>query len=165
MSAEVEHDYDFSSPSADASLTTPIQASQLAKGDFILIDGHPCKITSKSTSKPGKHGHAKISFEALSLLTAKKHTALHPTHATVASPLVTRREFLLLYFSTADGFLSLWDSAKGETKDDVRLPAEEGEMRERLAKLYQKGEGEIWVSVLATMGEERVDGVRVVEEK
>ncbi|KAL8879671.1 MAG: hypothetical protein Q9192_008184, partial [Flavoplaca navasiana] len=54
-------DHDFTSTSADASLTTPTQASSLAKSDHILMQNQPCKIVSKSTSAPGKHGHAKIS--------------------------------------------------------------------------------------------------------
>ncbi|KAL8953338.1 MAG: hypothetical protein Q9222_000800 [Ikaeria aurantiellina] len=155
-----QEEYDFSSSSADASLTTPTQASQLAKGDFILIKNHPCKITSKHTSSPGKHGHAKISFEALDILTGKKYTDIHPAHATVDAPIVTRKEYLLLDFNHEDDFLSLWDHLSGQPKDDVRMPAE-GEMREKLTTLYGEGDDDIWVAVLATMGQEKVDGVKI----
>ena len=47
---------------AGASLTIPTQASHLKKGGLVLIKDHPCKIANMSTSKTGKHGHAKISM-------------------------------------------------------------------------------------------------------
>ncbi|CAO1601800.1 translation initiation factor eIF5A [Xanthoria calcicola] len=158
-------DHDFSSTSADASLTTPTQASTLAKGDHILIQNQPCKISSKSTSKPGKHGHAKISFEALSLLTHKKHTDLCPAHHFLHVPTVTRKDYLVIDL-TSDGFLSLFDIHNPEvTKDDIKAPGGETEVGERLRRLWGKvgaveGDGEVWVGVLGVMGWEIVEGVR-----
>ncbi|KAL8752164.1 MAG: hypothetical protein Q9184_005823 [Pyrenodesmia sp. 2 TL-2023] len=155
------------SASANASLTTPVQASQLAKGDFILIKSHPCKILSKSTSKPGKHGHAKVNFEALALLSPfKKHTDIHPAHATVAAPIVKLTSYLLL--DVNEGFLSLWDQHAGRVKDDVKAPpGAEGEVGAKLERVWEKegkGEGgeEVWVTVLATMGVEVVRDVEAV---
>ncbi|KAL8964741.1 MAG: hypothetical protein Q9197_006822 [Variospora fuerteventurae] len=164
-----ETDHDFSSTNAEASFTNPTQASQLAKGDFILIKNHPCKIISKSTSKPGKHGHAKINFEALCLFTAKKYTDLHPAHATVEAPIVVRREYLLL--DIEGGYLSLWDqTAGGALKDDVRMPKTDesgtrmAEMGELLGRVWGKeGEKDIMVTVLSAMGMEVVDGVKEFE--
>ena len=60
--------YVASDEDAGASLTYPMQASKLAKGDFIVIKGHPCKITAKHTSKPGKHGHAKVKYVQMFLM-------------------------------------------------------------------------------------------------
>ncbi|KAL8725827.1 MAG: hypothetical protein Q9166_007114 [cf. Caloplaca sp. 2 TL-2023] len=155
------HDFTPSS-STNASFTAPTEASQLAKGDYILIKTHPCRIISKSTSKPGKHGHAKISFEAIDTLTGKRHTHLSPAHGTVSVPVVVRKEYLLLDI-TSDGYLNLFDQHTGQSKDDVRAPTE-GEVAERLGKLWAKeGEKGIWVSVLGTMGREIVDGVKDVE--
>ncbi|KAI4271799.1 MAG: hypothetical protein L6R38_006777 [Xanthoria sp. 2 TBL-2021] len=156
-------DHDFFSTSADASLTTPTQASSLAKGDHILIQNQPCKIISKSTSKPGKHGHAKISFEALSLLNQKKYTELCPAHHIVQVPTVTRKEYLVIDL-TAEGFLSLFDIHNPDvTKDDIRAPGVETEVGERLKRLWERvmgSEGEMWVVVLGTMGKEIVDAVK-----
>ncbi|KAL8811172.1 MAG: hypothetical protein Q9223_005136 [Gallowayella weberi] len=146
---------------ADASSTNPVQASSLGKGDFILIKGQPCKIVSIAKSKPGKHGHAKVNFEALSLLNAKKYEAVHPAHATVSSPIVSLKSYLLIHIS--EGYLSLWDRHAGQTKDDVRVPTE-GEMGERLSALWGKGgEKDIWVTILRTMGKEIVEGFKEVK--
>lgn len=40
----------------------PIQCSALRKGGYMLMQKkHPCKVIDITTSKPGKHGSAKVS--------------------------------------------------------------------------------------------------------
>eukprot|EP00009_Paramoeba_aestuarina_P007859 CAMPEP_0201516140 /NCGR_PEP_ID=MMETSP0161_2-20130828/7534_1 /ASSEMBLY_ACC=CAM_ASM_000251 /TAXON_ID=180227 /ORGANISM="Neoparamoeba aestuarina, Strain SoJaBio B1-5/56/2" /LENGTH=60 /DNA_ID=CAMNT_0047913163 /DNA_START=74 /DNA_END=253 /DNA_ORIENTATION=+ len=57
---------------SNADATTPAQASSLRKGGHIVIKGHPCKVVEMSTSKTGKHGHAKVHFVAVDIFTNKK---------------------------------------------------------------------------------------------
>lgn len=47
---------------AGASKTEPRQCSSLKKNGFVLLKNRPCKIVEMSTSKTGKHGHAKVHF-------------------------------------------------------------------------------------------------------
>merc|ERR1712023_549137 len=44
---------------SNASDTYPLQASAIKKGAHAVMKGHPCKVIETSTSKTGKHGHAK----------------------------------------------------------------------------------------------------------
>ena len=52
---------------ADNDGTHPEKCSALRKGGYVIIKDHPCKIVETSTSKPGKHGHAKVRIKFVSL--------------------------------------------------------------------------------------------------
>lgn len=51
----------FEEAGSGASQSYPMQCSALRKNGHVLIKGKPCKIVEMSTSKTGKHGHAKVS--------------------------------------------------------------------------------------------------------
>lgn len=72
MSAE-QHDYDFSSASAGASLSFPVPANDLRQGGHVLLQSKPCKINEIKKSKPGKHGHAKVVIFGTDIFTGKKY--------------------------------------------------------------------------------------------
>lgn len=40
-----------------------VKASAIRVGDYIMIDGHACKVITVSVSKTGKHGHSKVRFD------------------------------------------------------------------------------------------------------
>lgn len=50
----------FEQGNAGSSHTYTESAGSLKKGGYCMLKGHPCKITDVSTSKAGKHGHAKV---------------------------------------------------------------------------------------------------------
>ncbi|PTB64020.1 translation initiation factor eIF-5A [Trichoderma citrinoviride] len=145
-----EHDTTFESADAGASLTYPMQCSALRKNGFVVIKGRPCKIVDMSTSKTGKHGHAKVHLVALDIFTGKKYEDLSPSTHNMDVPNVTRREYQLLDISD-DGFLSLMND-DGDLKDDVRMP--DGEIGEKINKLFKVEEKDTNVVVLTSMGEE-----------
>ena len=53
---------EFESTVSGASETFPMQCSALRKNGFVVLKGKACKIVDMSTSKTGKHGHAKVSL-------------------------------------------------------------------------------------------------------
>ena len=64
-------DHDFEGGSAGASETYPMQCSALRKNGFVMIKDRPCKIVEMSTSKTGKHGHAKVHMVAIDIFTGQ----------------------------------------------------------------------------------------------
>jgi len=144
-----EHETTFDSADAGASLTYPMQCSALRKNGFVVIKGRPCKIVDMSTSKTGKHGHAKVHLVATDIFNGKKYEDLSPSTHNMDVPHVSRREYQLLDID--DGFLSLMNDS-GETKDDVKLP--DGEIGLKITKLFTEDGKDTNVVVLTSMGEE-----------
>jgi len=145
-----EHDHDFESADAGASETYPMQCSALRKNGFVVIKGRPCKIVDMSTSKTGKHGHAKVHLVALDIFTGKKLEDLCPSTHNMDVPNVRRQEYQLIDI-TDDGFLNLFTD-DGSTKDDVRLP--EGETGDKIKKLFVEEQKDTIVVIQSAMGEE-----------
>jgi len=150
MADDAQHEHTFESADAGASATYPMQCSALRKNGFVVIKNRPCKIVEMSTSKTGKHGHAKVHLVGIDIFTGKKLEDLSPSTHNMEVPNVLRKEYQLLDISE-DGFLSLM-SDDGSTKDDVKLP--EGEVGEKIEKLFRVEEKDTNVVVLTAMGEE-----------
>ncbi|KAL4726835.1 translation initiation factor eIF5A [Fusarium chlamydosporum] len=145
-----EHEMTFDSADAGASLTYPMQCSALRKNGFVVIKNRPCKIVDMSTSKTGKHGHAKVHLVATDIFTNKKYEDLSPSTHNMDVPHVSRKEYQLLDISD-DGFLSLMTD-DGDTKDDVPLP--DNELGQKITKMFKEDEKDTNVIVLTSMGEE-----------
>ncbi|CAM9170333.1 unnamed protein product [Phaeothamnion confervicola] len=146
-------DYDFSGAAAGASHTYPSEAGQIRKGGFIVIKGRPCKVVNVSTSKTGKHGHAKANFTAIDIFTGKKLEDIVPTTHTTYIPNVTRNEFQVLNIDE-DGFLSLMTD-DGDTKEDLQLPDYPEGLANEIRKAFEDGKGLI-VTIMGAMGHEQV---------
>ncbi|GAD92748.1 eukaryotic translation initiation factor 5A-2 [Paecilomyces variotii No. 5] len=150
MADDAQHEHTFESADAGASTTFPMQCSALRKNGHVVIKGRPCKIVEMSTSKTGKHGHAKVHIVAIDIFTGKKLEDLSPSTHNMDVPVVRRQEYQLLDI-TDDGFLSLMDES-GSTKDDVKLP--DGEVGDKINRLFREEEKDTNVVVLTSMGEE-----------
>ena len=85
----------FESTEAGASETYPLEAGQIKKGGYIMIKGHPCKVIETSTSKTGKHGHAKVHMVGLDIFTNKKYEEISPSTHNMSVPNVTRNEYMV----------------------------------------------------------------------
>ncbi|KAF1924906.1 eukaryotic translation initiation factor 5A [Didymella exigua CBS 183.55] len=150
MADDAQHEHTFESADAGASTTYPMQCSALRKNGFVCIKNRPCKIVEMTTSKTGKHGHAKVHLVAIDIFTSKKLEELCPSTHNMDVPNVRRQEYLLVDVSE-DGFLSLM-SDDGSTKDDVKVP--DGEVGDKINKLFTEEGKDTSVIVLTAMGEE-----------
>jgi translation initiation factor 5A len=155
-----EHDVHFESADAGASTTYPQQAGTIRKNAFIVIKNRPCKVVDVSTSKTGKHGHAKCHFVAIDIFTGKKLEDLQPSSHNSDVPNVSRQEFNVIDIAD-DGFVSLMDDG-GNTKDDLKLPTgteEADKLAEQIQKEFNDGK-ELVVTVLKAMGEEMISALK-----
>jgi len=155
-----EHHFE-SKADAGASKTIPQQAGTIRKGAYLVIKQRPCKVVEVSTSKTGKHGHAKCHFVAIDIFTGKKLEDIVPSSHNCDVPEVTRTDYQLIDVSD-DGFVSLLMD-NGETKDDLRLPTDE-------ALLTQIKDGvadgkDLVVTVMSAMGEEQIAALKDIGPK
>lgn len=101
-----------------------------------------------STSKTGKHGHAKVHLVAIDIFTNKKLEDLSPSTHNMDVPNVRRTEFQLIDID--DGYLNLMTN-DGSTKDDVKAP--EGELGEKMQAEFDEGK-DLLVTIISAMNEE-----------
>lgn len=60
-------------------------------GSFVIIDNEPCKVIDISKAKTGKHGSAKATITAVSIISKSKKVLVAPVDAQVEVPIVEKR--------------------------------------------------------------------------
>ena len=146
-------DYDFSTGDAAGSMTYPSEAGQIRKGGYIVIKGRAAKVLDVSTSKTGKHGHAKCNFTAVDIFNNKKYEDIIPSTHTASVPNVSRKEFSLLDIAD-DEHVSLLDE-QGETRDDIKLPTFPEDLARTIRAAFDEGKS-LQISLLCAMGIEQI---------
>lgn len=141
-----------SSTPKEVSKTAPKQCSAIKKGQHVVIKGRPCKVIETTTSKTGKHGHAKVHMIGIDIFTGKKYEENCPSTHNMDVPEVNRSDYQLLDISD-DGYASLM-LPDGSTKDDLRV-IEGSEVGDGLKAAFDEGK-DIIVSVLSAMNEELI---------
>eukprot|EP00996_Jenningsia_fusiforme_P004511 NODE_5342_length_688_cov_1123.511737_g4968_i0.p1 GENE.NODE_5342_length_688_cov_1123.511737_g4968_i0~~NODE_5342_length_688_cov_1123.511737_g4968_i0.p1 ORF type:complete len:158 (+),score=35.73 NODE_5342_length_688_cov_1123.511737_g4968_i0:82-555(+) len=142
---------EYHTASAGASATFPMACGALKKGGFVVIKGRPCKIVEYTTSKTGKHGHAKAHIVGIDIFTQKKLEELCPTTHNMDVPNVNREEYQVVDI-TPDGFINLLDS-NNEEKNDLQLP--DSDLGRQIKEQFEGGK-DLVVSVIKSMGEEAI---------
>ena len=157
----------FESTDAGASETYPMEAGQIRKSGHIMIKGNPCKVIDVSTSKTGKHGHAKCHFVAIDIFTGKKMEDLVPAGHTTSVPFVKKEEYQCIDVDE-DDFVTLLTS-DGGTRADIKLPRSlpppevpgAGELSEKICGLL-KDEKDFYVIVQVACGREQIMDTKVM---
>lgn len=71
-------------------------AGSLKAGNYLLIDGSPCIVKDTQTSRPGKHGHAKVRIKATDIITGSTKEVVKPGHDNVEVPIIYKKNGQIL---------------------------------------------------------------------
>ncbi len=92
-----------------------IDATEMRVGTYLLIDGVAHQVKKMDISKTGKHGHAKVRFEAVSAFTGKKKVMVIPGHDKFEVPMIEKKAAQVL--SVSENMASVMDSESFENFD------------------------------------------------
>ena len=152
----MEEDYTFEQGDSGSAGVEKIQANCLKLSSLVMIKGHPCKVVSFSTAKTGKHGAAKAMVTGIDIFTAQKYECTFSTGDMVDAPVVTKTDYTLINIDE-DGYMSLMND-RGEIKADLRFPEDEWlkEVVERAKMIFKEDEKDCLVTVIGSMGQEKL---------
>jgi len=120
-----------------------VEVRGIKKGNYVVIDSEPCKIVNMSSSKPGKHGAAKVRIDAASIFDGRKHSLLTTGDNKIDVPIIERKPHQVL--SIGAGTVQLMNMESYET---VELPLPE----DAKGKLKEGGE----VQVMEAMDRKKI---------
>lgn len=92
-----------------------IEATEMRTNTFLLLDGVTHQVKKFDVSKTGKHGHAKVRFEAVNIVTGKKKVQVVPGHDRFEVPMITKHRAQVL--SVQGTVATLMDSETFENLD------------------------------------------------
>jgi translation initiation factor 5A len=92
---------------------------QLKKGNYVVLDGAACVVSDTQTSRPGKHGHAKVRIVAVGMIDNKKRDVVMPGHDNIEVPIIDKLSAQVL--SVAENTANVMDMENYETFD-LKIP-------------------------------------------
>ncbi len=107
-------------------MSKPVDVGSLKVGQYLIIDGEPCRIVEFEKSKPGKHGSAKARIVGISAFTGQKKNLISPVDARTEVPLIDKRTGQII--SVSGDVVQLMDMENYQTfetpmPDDAELKA------------------------------------------
>ena len=117
-----------------------IEATEMRVGTYLLLDSIAHQVKKMDISKTGKHGHAKVRFEAVSAFSGKKKVMVVPGHDKFEVPMIEKKNAQVL--SISGTMASLMDSESFENID-LEIPEElQGSIKESDNVEYWEIEGD-----------------------
>jgi len=145
---------------AEVSLTVPIRAGEIKKGMTVILKDHPCKVVEISTSKTGKHGHAKANITGIDIFSGKKYQDISPTSHNMTKPVVKMERYMIIDV-TDDGFAVLFNEDTSETREDIRVPdsnSPDPDLGKKITDRMESGD-DVFVTLVCAMNKEAITGL------
>jgi len=138
-------------------MIAPKQASAFRKGGFILLKEKPCKIVDMTTSKTGKHGHAKVKFTGIDIFTQKKYQEVIASTHNMSEVIVVKTDYAVQDIEPS-GQVQCLDSENNSYEFELKDVADEDSLDFKMKQAFEGlSEGqELVVSVTKAMGTEQV---------
>lgn len=157
-------DETFEQAQSGSAETFPIQCSALRKNGYAMLKGKPCKIVDMSTSKTGKHGHAKVNLVGIDIFDGKKYEDMSPSTHNMNVPYVSRKEYSVCDI-TDENFLILMDDA-GDIREDLHCNHSEATRKlfDEVKGKLDKGE-EILITIIKATGREMPIAIKNIASK
>lgn len=118
-----DDEIDIGDVSAGAAGSYPFGAGQLRKGMYVVLEDRPCKVMEMTTSKPGKHGHAKVNVTGIDIFTERKLVGKWPSSHNVQVPYVKNCECQVMGLDDQDYLSLLYPD--NLVRNDCSLPPNE----------------------------------------
>ncbi len=114
--------------------TKVVSVGSLQKGSYVLLEDAACKVVDTSTSRPGKHGHAKVRISAVGIIDGKRRETVMPGHDNIEVPIIEKKTAQIL--SVSGDTANVMDAETYETFD-LKIPEElKGQVAEGGSVLY-----------------------------
>lgn len=72
-------------------MSKPADVGTLRVGGYVIVDNEPCRVSSLTKSKPGKHGSAKARVVAVGVFDGTKRTFVKPVDAQIEIPMIEKK--------------------------------------------------------------------------
>merc|ERR1711994_704083 len=138
---------EFDQGESGALNTELAEAGRMKPGSYIIMkEQWPCKVTSMSTAKPGKHGSAKAMITGKDIFTDKQYEETFGTNDMTPAPIVETTEYNCI---AIDGDALQLLTPEGEMKEDINLPSEShlSDIKQRILAISEAGKKECLVTV------------------
>ncbi|PIN83050.1 translation initiation factor IF-5A [Candidatus Micrarchaeota archaeon CG11_big_fil_rev_8_21_14_0_20_47_5] len=96
-------------------------AKELKEGKYVMIDDVPCRVVSIDSSKPGKHGAAKMRVVGMGIFDNQKKNLLVPSDADIEVPIIERKSAQVI--SVSGSTMQMMDTESFETYE-LAIPPE-----------------------------------------
>lgn len=122
-------------------------AKDLKVGKYVMVEDIPCKVVNIESSKPGKHGSAKMRITAIGIFEGQKKTLLTPGDADVTIPIIDRASVQIM--SVSGNSAQVMDSKTYEIYD-IEIPSE----------LVSEAAAGKEADILEAMGKRKIERIR-----